>query len=272
MRLMLILLQNTAAQAGVQEGSVWLVTAQFATIFIVIAVIALLAIAMIRASGGIQASGDSTPDRQDERSPLDYGSLYVVVLGISAVVFAFLVILLFANRFGDLSSALGFLTALFGAITGLVGTYFGVKSSSDARQGAQQGAQNLRNLAAGRSITPTVTVAPENATAQVGARHTVTATVIGVGGLPAAAVDVTFRVIAGPDTAVAPATVSTDPSGRAIFHFTNQGRPGTDTIEAAVALGGRGTASVTFKQEDSGTQQGVDTQQGGQEDGENSVP
>jgi hypothetical protein len=38
----------------------------------------------------------------------------------------------------------GFLTALFGAITGLVGTYFGVKTSSDAREGAQR-------LAAGRS-------------------------------------------------------------------------------------------------------------------------
>jgi Bacterial Ig-like domain len=38
----------------------------------------------------------------------------------------------------DLTQGLGVLTALFAVITGLVGTYFGVKASSDARERAQQ--------------------------------------------------------------------------------------------------------------------------------------
>jgi hypothetical protein len=197
LRSMLILLQSTPAPAGAQKEPLWVLAAQFATIFAVIGVIAFIAVAIIRTRGEIRADGDSTPDRQDAQSSLDYGSLYVVVLGISAVVFGFLVILLFADRFGDLSSALGFLTALFGAITGLVGTYFGVKSSSDARQGAQ-------DLVAGPSRPPTVTVTPANATAMVGTDHTVTATVTRQGGLPAAAVPVTFGVTAGPDSAVPP--------------------------------------------------------------------
>ena len=161
--------------------------------------------------------------------------------------------------------------ALFGAITGLVGTYFGIKSSSDARQGAQR-LQGEQNLAAGPSTPPTVTVTPANATANVGTEHTVTATVIGQVGSPVAAVAVTFTITAGPDdAAVRPQTVVTDPSGQAIFRFTNRGGPGTDTIEAG-ALGGSGTASVTFGQKDGNSQQGGDPQQGGGANEENHGP
>lgn len=48
------------------------------------------------------------------------------------------VVLFFLGRFEDVNQALGFLTAFFGAIVGLVGTCFGIKSSSDAAAGAQQ--------------------------------------------------------------------------------------------------------------------------------------
>src|SRR5215212_795220 len=193
LRPMLILLQSTPAQAGTSTGPLWVLGAQFLTIVLVISVLAFIAVSVIRARAEPQTGGSSTREGQDEQLSLDNGSLNVVVLGISAVVFGFLVILIFADRFGDLSSALGFLTALFGAITGLVGTYFGIKSSSDARQGAQ-------NLAAGPSVPPTVTVTPANATANVGTDHTVTATVIGQGGSPVAAVAVAFTVTDGPDT------------------------------------------------------------------------
>jgi hypothetical protein len=126
----------------------WLVVTQFLTILIMIMVMAFLAIRMIMAPGvGSGTSGD-------ERSSSDpFGSFYVVALGITAVVFGFLAILLFADRFRDLTSALGFLTALFGAITGLVGTYFGIKTSSDAREGAQQ----LARSSAGDTPPPEVT-------------------------------------------------------------------------------------------------------------------
>jgi hypothetical protein len=71
--------------------------------------------------------------------------------------------------------------------------------------------------------------------------------VLTISGTAAAAVPVTFAVTAGPDSAAIPPTVvTTDPSGQAPFTVTNGGQAGTDTIEAT-ALGGRGTATVTFQ-------------------------
>jgi Big-like domain-containing protein len=178
---------------------------------------------------------------QGERSWLDYGNLYVAALGIAAVIIGFLVILLFLDHFADGTQALGFLTALFGAIVGLVGTYFGVKQSADAREGAE----SATTLAAGvGSKVPTVTITPANTTVGRGANHTVTATVISVDGSPAAGIPVTFTVTAGPD-ATTTSTELTDASGQARFTFTNNGTAGNDTIEAT-ALEGKGTATVTF--------------------------
>jgi hypothetical protein len=82
----------------------------------------------------------STSVPQGERSWQEYGSLYVVLWGIVAVMFGFLSVLfsVFLGSFEDVNQALGFLTAFFGAIVGLVGTYFGIKTSSDAAAGAQR--------------------------------------------------------------------------------------------------------------------------------------
>jgi len=80
---------------------------------------------------------------------MDYGSFFVVICGILAVIIGFLLTLLFLGRFADVTQALGFLTAYFGAIVGLAGTYFGIKSSSDAAAGAQSLAG-----APGRDTTP----------------------------------------------------------------------------------------------------------------------
>jgi hypothetical protein len=63
---------------------------------------------------------------------LDYGNFFIVALGLVFAMIGFLVVLYFHGGFQDGTQALGFLTALFGVITGLVGTYFGVKSSGDA--------------------------------------------------------------------------------------------------------------------------------------------
>jgi hypothetical protein len=100
-------------------------------LFLLVAII-LIAVLVIRTGVGSRSVS------QGERSWLDYGSFFVVSWGIVAVIIGFLSILLFLDRFTDITQALGFLTALFGAIVGLVGTYFGVKTSSDAREGAQQ--------------------------------------------------------------------------------------------------------------------------------------
>ncbi len=133
MRPMLILLQGTAGQGETtQPDPPPLTLAQVGVVAGIIAVIALILILLIRA--GVVGARTSV---QGQRSWLDYGNFYVVAFGIAAVISGFLVVLLFLDRFTDGTQALGFLTALFGAITGLVGTYFGVKSSSDAREGAE---------------------------------------------------------------------------------------------------------------------------------------
>jgi hypothetical protein len=134
-----------------QEQPPPLTRAQVGILAFVIFVISLLAALMMWTGSGPRPSRQQS-QQSGVRQLQDYGSFSIVALGITAVFLGFLVMLLFADRFGDLASALGFLTALFGAITGLVGTYFGIKSSSDAREGAQRLATNP----AGGTTPPTV--------------------------------------------------------------------------------------------------------------------
>ncbi len=179
-----------------------------------------------------------------ERS-LEYGNFFVVALGILTALVGFLVAfpLLVGRVFDDPTQVLALLSALFGTIVGLVGTYFGVKSSSDARAGAEK----VAALASGVGTTaPTITIEPPDANRDVGGAHELTATVTSVDGSPAGNVPVIFTITAGPDKGIA-GTSTTGALGRATFPFSNCGTPGTDTIEAA-ALEGKGTATVTFEQ------------------------
>src|SRR5918994_652540 len=70
---------------------------------------------------------------------LEYGSFFVVVLGILTALVGFLVAfpLLVSRVFDEPTQVLALLSALFGTIIGLVGTFFGVKTSADARKDAQ---------------------------------------------------------------------------------------------------------------------------------------
>jgi hypothetical protein len=180
---------------------------------------------------------------KDQRVWLDYGNFFIVAAGISAVLIGLLIILLILDRFTDTTQALGFLTALFGVITGLVGTYFGVKQSADAREGAE----NLASAAAGAGSTaPTITIHPPTATANVSQPHEVTATVTSVDGSRAANVAVTFTVTDGPDLNTTGTETTNEVGQTPVFRITNNGTAGTDTIEAA-ALGGKGTATVEFR-------------------------
>jgi hypothetical protein len=72
--------------------------------------------------------------------PLEHGGFFVVTLGIATALMGFLVAfpLIISGVFTDPTQVLAILSALFGTIVGLVGTYFGVKASSDAREGAQK--------------------------------------------------------------------------------------------------------------------------------------
>ena len=82
--------------------------------------------------------GSSSVPQGGRRPWLEYGSFFVVIFGIMAVIIGFLSVLGFLGRFDDVNQALGFLTAFFGAIVGLTGTYFGIKTSADATAGAQR--------------------------------------------------------------------------------------------------------------------------------------
>jgi ABC-type transport system involved in multi-copper enzyme maturation permease subunit len=86
---------------------------------------------------------------------LEYGSFFVVVLGILTALVGFLVAfpLLVSGVFDDPTQVLALLSALFGTIVGLVGTYFGIKTSSDARNDAQTLA---RDTIASDTTPPTV--------------------------------------------------------------------------------------------------------------------
>jgi hypothetical protein len=176
-----------------------------------------------------------------QRTWLDYGNLFIVASGLAVVLTGFLFILLFLDRFTDKVQALGFLTALFGVITGLVGTYFGVKQSADAREGAEE----LARSGGAGTTAPTITILPSTAIANVSQPHEVIATVTSVDGSRAANVAVTLTITDGPDLNFTSTEIS-DADGQAKFTIHNNGTAGTDTIEA-VALEGKGTATIEFQ-------------------------
>jgi hypothetical protein len=173
---------------------------------------------------------------KDQWTWLSYGNFYIVATGIAAVLVGFIVTFRLRPPTTDVE-ALGFLTALFGAILGLVGTYFGVKQSSDAVAALSGGA--------GTTTAPTITLTPQTAILPAGQPHNVTATVTSADGTPAPNVSVTFVVTSGPDLNTA-STVQTDGSGLATFSLPNTGGAGIDAIQAT-ALGGKGTATVEFQ-------------------------
>lgn len=103
---------------------------------------------------------------------LQYGNFFVVTLGIMAALIGFIIAfpLLVSNVFREPTQVLALLSALFGTIVGLVGTYFGVKASSDAREGAER-------IASGDTTLPLVSsVNPQPGAEQVPPETHVTAT------------------------------------------------------------------------------------------------
>ena len=109
-----------------------LAVAQVGFILFLLVAIILVAVLVVRTGVGSRSIS------QGERSWLDYGNFFVVTWGIVAAIIGFLGILLFRDRFTDVTQALGFLTAYFGAIVGLAGTYIGVKRSSETQRRAEK--------------------------------------------------------------------------------------------------------------------------------------
>jgi hypothetical protein len=116
-------------------------------IMILIAVLIIAAVVIGWRTGGTGGAG--------RYSWLDYGNFFIVAIGMTVVLFAFLVAIGSATDLGifnDPTEVLAMLTALFGVIAALVGTYFGVKAGSDAAAGAQ----DLANSAIAPTQAPTV--------------------------------------------------------------------------------------------------------------------
>src|SRR5215208_3285586 len=89
------------------------------------------------------------------RPLLDYGNFFVVAVGLVVIIIGYLALLMFLNQFTSGTQVLGFFAALTGATVGLVGTYFGIKTSSDT--GEVLGRNGIAPLTV-TSVTP-----PENA-------------------------------------------------------------------------------------------------------------
>jgi hypothetical protein len=180
----LLLLQATTSPPATDGNGLATIVIIEILIFVGILVIAAVATSMVTSlrRPDVGARGQSW---------LDYGNFFIVVTGIVAVFLAFLVAMLVSGGlFHDPTQLLAILTALFGVIGTLVGTYFGVKAGSDAAQGAQ-------DLASG-VITPTrptvVAVEPPPNAPGIAVNTPVSAT-FSTDMNPATITNVTFRLV-----------------------------------------------------------------------------
>ena len=105
----------------------------------VIAILAASTVVVVSLIALIAYFASRTPTNQDG-GPLHFGNFFVVSLGILAALIGFLIAfpLVVSGVFTDPTQVIALLSGLFGTIVGLVGTYFGIKSSGDASQKAQE--------------------------------------------------------------------------------------------------------------------------------------
>jgi Bacterial Ig-like domain len=164
---------QTVAQIPPLDGGVVTIILIALVILLLVAALYLAYEVRKRPSVGSTSVANTSVPQGEGRSWQEYGSLYVVLWGIVAVIIGFLSVLFFLGRFEDVNQALGFLTAFFGAIVGLVGTYFGIKTSSDAAAGAQR----LAAGTGGDTTEPLITsVTPADNDTNVSPKITPTAT------------------------------------------------------------------------------------------------
>ena len=103
-------------------------------------VITLVVVSTIMVLGLLALIGLFAWRTKGPEGPLLYGNFFVVSLGIMTALIGFLVAfpLLISGVFKEPTQVIALLSALLGTIVGLVGTYFGVKASSDATKQAHQ--------------------------------------------------------------------------------------------------------------------------------------
>jgi len=125
---MLILLQETTILQETANGDTLpknqlSTTQNFLGLFVIGAIVIGVALLIVFAlSRGTLTQG---------RPLLDYGNFFIVAVGLVVIIIGYLALLMFLNQFNSGTQVLGFFAALTGATVGLVGTYFGIKTSSD---------------------------------------------------------------------------------------------------------------------------------------------
>ena len=145
----------------------------------------------------------------------------------------------FGTVFDEPDQVLAAFASLFGVIGTLVGTYFGVKASNDARQGAQELAGG------GTTKPPTVSsVSPPNGAVDVGGNTDITAT-FSTNMDPATVTSDTFRLesLVGANPTPVPGAVRYDPPIR-MATLTSNAKPlqpglyqGTVTMDVRDQMG-----------------------------------
>lgn len=136
------MLENTESTAPLQTAAEGMVFGSVLTVLIIV-VVGFIATGFI-ARREVRRESATTP----QHSVLDYGNLIVVILGFLIALIGAILILLLVD-----DNAIAYITAWFGLITGLVGTFFGIKQSADARVGAERVA-NTGATAPTRDTTP----------------------------------------------------------------------------------------------------------------------
>src|SRR5215217_1271338 len=125
---MLILLQETTiVQETAKDDTLPNNPLSPTQIGVILSLIAFIAVVVVVVVGYAVARRNVTQGRPW----LDYGNFFVVACGLVVIIIGYLAILLFLNQFRSGTQVLGFFAALTGATVGLVGTYFGIKTSSD---------------------------------------------------------------------------------------------------------------------------------------------
>jgi len=209
-----MLIQETTGETtggGTAESAVEVSFPTFTVAILVIILLVLIMVAIIAFFLSLRSS--------NLENLMEYGSFFIVAWGILAVLIAFLAIMLsFGSVFDDPNQVLAAFAALFGVIGTLVGTYFGVKASSDARQGAE-------TIARGETTTPPLvsSVSPPNGAVDVDGNTDVTAT-FSTDMDPATITPDTFRLesLAGANPIQVAGTVRYDPQLRMAVFTPNE--------------------------------------------------
>lgn len=207
---MLMLIQETTGGGTAEKA----VEASFPTFTVAILVIILLVLIMVAIVAFFVSIRSSNLENL-----MEYGSFFIVAWGILAVLIAFLAIMLsFGSVFDDPNQVL----AAFASLFGVIGTYFGVKASSDARLGAE----GLAHGYGENTTPPTVSsVSPPNGTVDVDGNTDVTAT-FSINVNPATITPDTFRLesLAEANPIQVAGTVRYDPQIR-MATFTPNAKP-----------------------------------------------